>query len=75
MSYLYMSTYFYQKIRKTGWQMQRKFLVFGVLSIEADFNLCLTEIYYWRAILIRNDMTSAVEARKCINISVFSVEK
>lgn len=34
---------------------------FVELSIEADFHLCPTEIYYWQAILIRSDMTSAVE--------------
>lgn len=34
---------------------------FVELSVEADYNLCPTETYYWQAILIRSDMTSAVE--------------
>lgn len=36
-------------------------LYFVEFSVEADYNLCLTEIYYWQAILFRSDMTSAVE--------------
>lgn len=53
-------TCFYQTIWRICWQMQQKFLVLE-LSIEVDFHLCPTEIYYWQAILIRSDMTSTVE--------------